>query len=201
MQNVVIMNLAIWNGSWIVGHYFQFFTFNFWQIFLFPQNFHYSFFIVNLGIEVFQPDWSKMYLVFREKVLLAYIKSFCHNGKNRMYWVIWTYFSHCYYNGRIVWFPEAAIASMFTEPLLINRLTDFNKYGIDTILGATRMHTYIQFHIPGLWEAFKDEKILKIVNLSKMGEFLKVWSHFVNVTASYIPEVETLQFLTMKIII
>ena len=62
---------------------------------------------------------------------------------------------------------------MFTEPLLINRLTDFNKYGIDTILGATRMHTYIQFHIPGLWEAFKDQKLLKIVNLSKMGEFLK----------------------------
>ena len=73
---------------------------------------------------------------------------------------------------------------------------------MDTILGASRMHTYIQIHIPALWEAVVDKILLKIANQIKMGEFLKnVCSHFTTATAPYISEVETLQCLTMKIII
>ena len=69
MQNLVIMNLAVWNGSWSVGHHFQF-----WQIFSFSsEKHHYSFFIVNIEMGFFQPEVSEMYLVYTDKVILAYI--------------------------------------------------------------------------------------------------------------------------------
>ena len=35
------------------------------------------------------------------------------------------------------------------------------------------MHTYIQFHIPGLWEALEDKRLLKIANQSKWKNFSK----------------------------
>ena len=35
------------------------------------------------------------------------------------------------------------------------------------------MHTYIQFHIPALWEALVDKKLLKIANRSKWENFKK----------------------------
>ena len=37
---------------------------------------------------------------------------------------------------------------------------------MDTILGASQMHTYIQIHIPALWEAVVDKILLKIANQS-----------------------------------
>ena len=92
----------------------------------FPHKNFITFLIVNAGMDFFQPNRSELTIVFTYKMILAYLKSYCHNRESLKCEVMWADISHCFIYERNVCY-HVAEASMFTQAVHIKEYKDFNK--------------------------------------------------------------------------